>query len=229
MKNKILKSGIGIGATLLATFILTTNANALEATPDKCFVIKGTEVISYQCYDGNDKGYETITDVVIPNNITKIDNSAFSNKNLTSAIIPNSVTEIDDHAFKNNSLTNITIPNSVTKIGYMAFSDNELTGLTIPKSVTQIGKLAFANNNINTVYNLSDINNKILEDNYGIILNYSDNSHNLIFGRNCETHDGSSACEEKYTLTIINDKNPEDNTPSDDIPTTKPEDKIETV
>jgi len=64
-----------------------------------------------------------------------------------STIIPNSVTSIGRSAFSNcHELKSITIPNSVTNIGYGAFYGcDELTSITIPYSVTSIGWLAFKN------------------------------------------------------------------------------------
>ena len=81
-------------------------------------------------------------DLVIPNSVTSIGNSAFSGcRGLKSVTIPNSVTSIGDNAFEDCSgLTSVTIPNSVTSIGETAFSNcSGLTSVTIPNSVTSIG------------------------------------------------------------------------------------------
>ena len=84
--------------------------------------------------------------VIIPNEMTKIDDSAFKNcTGLTSITIPDSVTSIGDSAFYNCcSITGIAIPNSVTSIGDSAFwSCKGFTSITIPDSVTSIGSCAF--------------------------------------------------------------------------------------
>ena len=84
---------------------------------------------------------------VIPNNVTSIENEAFSGcTGLTSITIPNSVTKIGYEAFYGcTGLTSITIPNSVTSIEYKTFSGcTGLTSITIPNSVTDIGYRAFS-------------------------------------------------------------------------------------
>jgi len=85
-------------------------------------------------------------DVVIPDGVTSIDESAFDDcENLTSVTIPDSVTSIGDWAFNGcGSLTSVTIPDSVTSIGDYAFNGcKSLTSVTIPDSVTSIGYAAF--------------------------------------------------------------------------------------
>ena len=74
------------------------------------------------CYIG-EKEVTEITSVVIPNNVTSIDDYTFSGWiGLTSVTIPNSVTSIGGSAFWYcRSLTSITIPNSVTSIGWYTF------------------------------------------------------------------------------------------------------------
>ncbi len=89
---------------------------------------------------------ELITDLVIPDGVINIRDSAFNGCNsLTSVTIPESVIKIGDNAFEDcYSLTRVTIPESLTSIGEYAFSDcSSLTDVTIPKNVTSIGARAF--------------------------------------------------------------------------------------
>ena len=86
------------------------------------------------------------TDIVVPNYVTRIGNSAFYNcKELTSIEIPDSVTTIGVSAFFGCvGLTSITIPDSVTSIGDDAFFGcTGLTNVTIGNGVTSIGEKAF--------------------------------------------------------------------------------------
>ena len=88
-----------------------------------------------------------IAEVVIPNSVTKIGNSAFSGcTSLTSIVLPDSVKKIGNAAFYDcTSLTSVVIPDSVTEIGWGAFENcTGLTSVVIPDSVTEIGGGAFA-------------------------------------------------------------------------------------
>ena len=91
----------------------------------------------------------TMTEVHLPNTLTRIGDNAFYNcSSLESVTIPDSVTSIGSSAFYNcSSLTNINIPDGVTSIGDNTFNRcSSLTGdLVIPDSVTSIGYNAFYN------------------------------------------------------------------------------------
>lgn len=88
---------------------------------------------------------QEITELIIPDGVTSIGNSAFVGGSFTSVTIPDGVTSIGDYAFANCSrLPSITIPGSVTSIGNYAFRFcGGLTSMTIPDGVTSIGDYAF--------------------------------------------------------------------------------------
>ncbi len=84
-----------------------------------------------------------ITELVIPDSVSRIANYAFRNcTSLTSIDIPASVTEIGNSAFYGcTGLTSVTITDSVERIGYSAFYNCEkLKSVTVPSSVTYIGQ-----------------------------------------------------------------------------------------
>ncbi len=92
-------------------------------------------------------GCSSLKSITIPDSVTSIGSYAFSGcKNLTSVTIPDSVTSIGGSAFYGCSgLESITIPGSVTSIGGSAFSGcSSLKSVTIPGSVTSIGGSAFS-------------------------------------------------------------------------------------
>ncbi|MCF0135503.1 MAG: leucine-rich repeat domain-containing protein, partial [Lachnospiraceae bacterium] len=74
-------------------------------------------------------------------------------KSIEQIVLPEGLTFISDSAFCGLNITEITIPNTVTRIGFSAFEGCEnLSGvLVIPESVTQIGDYAFANTGISGV------------------------------------------------------------------------------
>lgn len=127
---------------------------------------------NYKIYRNAFIGNTTLTNVVIGNGVTHIDEKAFHNcTSLTNVSIGEGVETIGTYAFNacsnlktvvftencklekidNNSfencsnLKNLTIPNSVTSIGENAFSGcTSITSITIPNNVTNIGRYAFA-------------------------------------------------------------------------------------
>ncbi len=89
-----------------------------------------------------------VSEFVIPEGVTNIDNGAFSGCNtLTQIVIPNGVTSIGAWAFKNcSSLTEVVMPDSITIIEMYAFEGcDSLTQIVIPNSITSIGEGAFRN------------------------------------------------------------------------------------
>ena len=99
-------------------------------------------------------------------NVNTINIDLFTNiPYITNVIIPNCVTSIGQSAFSVcRGLTSVTIPNSVTSIGELAFSDcHVLTSVTIPNSVTSIddafSKCYFTSSNFINNSNLDEVTN----------------------------------------------------------------------
>lgn len=89
---------------------------------------------------------ELVTELVIPDGVTSICDSAFYYcSSLTSVIIPDSVTSIGESSFEYCcNLTKATLGSGITTIGVGAFKwCTHLTNITIPNSVNEIGAFAF--------------------------------------------------------------------------------------
>lgn len=162
------------------------------------------EIHEYKCYEGNEYGLETITDIVIPTNLDKYDGNLPTDIKLDYSITINS------DAFANKNITSVIIPDTVTSIREGAFYNNNIEDITIPNNVVKIEKLAFANNNITKVINKSNIDNSILKDNIG-----RSNQNYLIFGTSCsKSEDGITTCLGEKNINISNTEIVDDDKPS---------------
>ena len=77
--------------------------------------------------------------------LKQIEGSAFYAMGLSNweVVIPDTVTNIGSSAFSQNSIAKANMPASLTTIGSSAFYSNKLTELSIPDTVTSVGSLAF--------------------------------------------------------------------------------------
>lgn len=90
---------------------------------------------------------DAITEIQLPDGITKIGNGVFSNlKNLNFALLPNTITVIDENAFNGcQSLSLTTLPDSVEYINMFAFQNCTNLALTsLPNSLKQIDDYSFS-------------------------------------------------------------------------------------
>lgn len=111
MKKKVLSIVLALFMLLGLVPMFATPALAAE----DLFNIKNGVLVRY----GDEFGSPGPENVVIPNSVTEIGDSAFYDHNeIKSVSIPNSVVKIDDNAFWGcSSLNSITIPVSVKSIG----------------------------------------------------------------------------------------------------------------
>lgn len=81
---------------------------------------------------------------VIPNSVTSIKESAFTNTGIIDITIPNSVMKIGKSAFSDCGLISIKLSDNITSIERYSFGRcYHLTSITIPDKVTSIGPQAF--------------------------------------------------------------------------------------
>ena len=137
------KIGYVLVVAMLVVMIYPGELSAASGQEDG-FVIKGTTL---QGYVGAENA------VVIPDNITKIDDDVFLNTTITSVEIPDSVTTIGDNAFAGcEYLTEVTVPDSVTKIG-----DNVFYGCTSLESATWESKEGIGDGTFAECVGLTDL------------------------------------------------------------------------
>ena len=88
----------------------------------------------------------SISNVILPDGLTNIGNSAFYGcTGITTITIPEGVTKIEDWAFLESGLMSINIPDGVITIGKGAFQNcNSLTSATIPDSVISTDAYVFS-------------------------------------------------------------------------------------
>lgn len=113
----------------------TIHADSINLTAQNDFDIKAGKLIKYI---GENQ------EVLIPNNVSEIGDSAFENMIIKNVSIPDGVTRIGRDAFKGcKQLKTIVIPESVTEIAAWAFAWSGLTSLHLPASVSFVGAGAF--------------------------------------------------------------------------------------
>lgn len=88
----------------------------------------------------------SLSEVVLPENITRIPAQMFMNTALAKVNFPNSIEVIENEAFFNSTLTNIDLPLKLTTISDYAFFNNNLKSLVLPNNLISIGRQAFRKN-----------------------------------------------------------------------------------
>ena len=107
-----------------------------------------TEIASYGFSGLND-----LSEVTIPNTVTKIGDNAFLNSGVNSTsfviIMSENIKEIGASAFEGcDKLSSIVLPEGLKKIGDMAFGRcNRITEIILPSTLETLGSSAFASSN----------------------------------------------------------------------------------
>lgn|GEM_PF-7044844 len=89
-------------------------------------------------------GIKALKKVIIPETVTRIGSSAFSQTMLESIVIPDSVTIIESAAFRScHELTSVTLGSGVEYIGAHAFDGTKITSIILPERLKHIQYGAF--------------------------------------------------------------------------------------
>lgn len=108
--------------------------------------------IPSSCFTASNKRAQNIKELVLPNSVTEIGESAFENVNLEKVTLPRHLQALGDKAFYNNKLKKLVMPDDMENIsGEDAFSHNALEELTLPNKLQSISSSTFRNNNLTKV------------------------------------------------------------------------------
>lgn len=112
---------------------------AMEFEIPRIFTEKGSDAIVDEIGAELFKDWNELTEIVIPNSIKTINESAFSGCSMLYSIkfedTP-SITEIMSNAFSGTALESFTFPDSITKIGSEVFSScNLITSVSFPSCI----------------------------------------------------------------------------------------------
>ena len=91
--------------------------------------------------------FTDVTDLIISDSVTTIDDEACSYGKLINVTIGNGVKTIGKQAFKSNKIEKLILGSSVVTIDEEAFTHNVIKSLTLPESIKEIGKDAFLHDN----------------------------------------------------------------------------------
>lgn len=124
------------GALYLGKCLIATQPDITSLS-----VKSGTLSICNAAFSNN----KFLTDVVLPEGLTRINNSAFANyQALKNINIPNTVTVLATSAFEHSGIKEIIIPDSVKTIGYNCFKNSELESIILPDTDITLGLDCFS-------------------------------------------------------------------------------------
>lgn len=135
-------------AAILPDTVTTLGGGAFGSNPtlEKIYISKSLTEIptgAFGCSDGKN-WMEKLTEIQIPEGITKIGNNAFAGNNFTSIQIPDTVTEIGSYAFSTKNYlmketaTTVRLPEGLVKIGNRAFRNKAIDEVILPTTVTKL-------------------------------------------------------------------------------------------
>lgn len=120
---------------------VTFDTPKLTKIPNSCFT--STEDNKYS---------QHIKDLILPDSITEIGESAFEAVKLETLTLPKNLQTLGKKAFANNKLKKLVMPENMTEIsGEEVFSNNELVELVLPKKLKKIEGALFKNNRLREI------------------------------------------------------------------------------
>ena len=138
-------------SVILPDSVTTLGGGAFATNPKLSTLILSknlTEIPSgaFGCSDANNY-MENLTEVKIPEGVTKIGANAFAGNNIKNIEIPSNVTEIGNYAFSTKNYLKdectVTLPEGLTTIGSYAFRNKVIKEVNLPTTVTGLKKNTF--------------------------------------------------------------------------------------
>lgn len=127
-----------------SVILLGNGAFATNPLLEKIILSKGLTEIPDSAFGCSTKTeYMTnLTELVIPEGITRIGTRAFAGNNIKNIVIPSTVKEIADYAFSTKNYLDgectVTLPEGLEKIGNRAFRNKAIKEVDLPTTVTGI-------------------------------------------------------------------------------------------
>ncbi|MBR2299952.1 MAG: leucine-rich repeat protein [Alphaproteobacteria bacterium] len=128
--REVFKCASKVTEVVIPETVTSIQRDAFAETGLTNVTFSGTPQIQFLSGFGN---IQSLTHLDIPDSVTWISSSAFSNSGLESIKLPANLTTIESSAFENSKIKELTIPNSVESIEAYAFANMpQLEKVTLP-------------------------------------------------------------------------------------------------
>ena len=126
--------------------IFSSDKDEVLSAIEKIVVEWGITIIDEEVFQNT----KNLKEVVLPDSLVSIGQSAFQGSGLTSVELPDSVTELNTDTFVYcENLSSVKLPPNLERIGMLAFAHcTSLTSIEIPDSVTTISNRVFSDSGL---------------------------------------------------------------------------------
>lgn len=169
----------GYSVDEIGQYILSAKSNVTFVKLPKNLITIGEKAF-YHC-----KG---LTQIDIPETVTRIDAFAFDNCSLSSINLPSGLTEITKRSLSNNKLKNLVIPEGVVRLGSFSLPNRYLEYIVLPKSLKKMDDGSIWGSRMDIYYcgtkddwDLIDIFDEVTTENHGVTVKALLDSLNVYF------------------------------------------------
>lgn len=134
------------GATNLKSITIPTSVKSMYGSEFYNTGLTSVKISELEAWCNMEMGRTRDTGSVNSNPLYYAGNLYLNGELITDLVVPESITKINDFAFCGGNFNTITLNDKITQIGYRSFANcANLTEITIPASVKKIYELAFTN------------------------------------------------------------------------------------